>query len=186
MKKLNLWLFASLFVAAFTLTACGSDDDDNTPAGPTSIVGKWSASVPAWGDGLCSRYNHDITYEFKSDKTFVVQADWSGGGEDVKQLCRFSGTYSDANGTVTLSMKKAEHYQNGQFVEDQSLMFFLWDVYDAQTRTWSFDWQADIDPSAIALPYSISGSKLKLGHSNKNLVFRNHGLLTATFDWQGK
>ena len=28
MKKLNLWLLASLFVAAFTLTACGDDDDE--------------------------------------------------------------------------------------------------------------------------------------------------------------
>ena len=27
MKKLNLWLFASLFVAAFTLSACSSSDD---------------------------------------------------------------------------------------------------------------------------------------------------------------
>ena len=35
MKKLNLWLFMSLFVAAFTLTACG--DDDNSK--PGSLVG---------------------------------------------------------------------------------------------------------------------------------------------------
>ena len=46
MKKLNFWLFASLFVAAFTLTACGSDDDDNpggsdNPGTPSSLVGKW-------------------------------------------------------------------------------------------------------------------------------------------------
>ena len=42
MKKLNLWLFLSLFVAAFTLTACGSDDDDNpggsdNPGTPSSF-----------------------------------------------------------------------------------------------------------------------------------------------------
>ena len=29
MKKLNLWLLASLFVAAFTLSACGDNDDDS-------------------------------------------------------------------------------------------------------------------------------------------------------------
>ena len=32
MKKLNLWLFLSLFVAAFTLCACGDDDDSGSPA----------------------------------------------------------------------------------------------------------------------------------------------------------
>ena len=31
MKKLNPWLFLSLFVAAFTLSACGDDKDDNPP-----------------------------------------------------------------------------------------------------------------------------------------------------------
>lgn len=30
MKKLNLWLLASLLVATFTLTACSDDDDDNS------------------------------------------------------------------------------------------------------------------------------------------------------------
>jgi hypothetical protein len=32
MKKLNFWLFASLFVAAFALTSCSGDDDDNDEA----------------------------------------------------------------------------------------------------------------------------------------------------------
>ena len=36
MKKLNLWLFLSLFVAAFTLSACGSDGDGDDPA-PTNL-----------------------------------------------------------------------------------------------------------------------------------------------------
>ena len=29
MKNLNLWLLASLFVAAFTLSACGDDDGND-------------------------------------------------------------------------------------------------------------------------------------------------------------
>ncbi len=184
MKKLNLWLLASLFVAAFALSACGSDDDDNTPSGPTSIEGKWHAYVKSWGDGLCSRYNHDITYEFKSDKTFTVLADWSGGEE--KALFCFSGSYTTSNGTITLNYKKAEYYQNGSYKEDESALYFIWDVYDPQTKEWSFDWQSDINPSAVALPYSISGTKMVFGNPNRNLVFHNHGLLTATFDWQGK
>ncbi len=184
MKKLNLWLLASLFVAAFTLTACGSDGD-NTPSGPTSIEGKWHANVPKWGEDLCSRYNHEMTYEFKSDKTFTILADWSGGGED-KQQFRFTGSYTAANGTVTLNMKKAEFYYNGNYVEDKSALNFMWDEYDPQTKSWSFDWQSDIDPSAVALPYSITGTKMEFGDPNKHLVFHNHGLLTATLDWMGK
>lgn len=31
MKQLNLWLFAGLFAAVFTLSACGGDDDTNEP-----------------------------------------------------------------------------------------------------------------------------------------------------------
>ena len=108
MKKLNLWLFASLFLAAFTLSACGDDDTSgDNPGNPTSIEGKWHAYVKAWGDGLCSRYNHDITYEFKSDKTFTVLADWSW--DEEKALFRFSGSYTTSNGTVTLNFKKAEY-----------------------------------------------------------------------------
>jgi hypothetical protein len=184
MKKLNLWLLASLFVAAFTLSACGSDDGDTvgTTGNPTSVVGKWHASVPSWGDGLCSRYNHEITFEFKSNKTFEAQSSWSGGGEEGP-LFRFTGTYTDANATITLNISKTEFYQGNQFVQQD--MFYNWDVYDPNTKTWSFDWETDIDPSAIALPYSLSGTKLQLGNPNKHLVFHNHGLLTATFDWQG-
>lgn len=62
----------------------------------------------------------------------------------------------------------------------------LFGMCDPQTKEWSFDWQSDIDPSAVALPYSISGTKMVFGNPNRNLVFHNHGLLTATFDWQGK
>ena len=186
MKKLNLWLLASLFVAAFALSACGDDDDTpgDNPGAPTSIEGKWHAYVKAWGDGLCSRYNHEMTYEFKSDKTFVFLADWSG--DEEKQQFRFTGSYTTANGTVTLNFKKAEFYYNGNYVEDESALYFIWDVKDSKTGTWSFDWQSDIDPSAVALPYSISGSKMEFGNPHRNLVFHNHGLLTATFDWQGK
>lgn len=45
MKKLNLWLFASLFVAAFALTACGDDDNSGKGNGnnitPDQLIGTW-------------------------------------------------------------------------------------------------------------------------------------------------
>ena len=51
MKKLNPWLFLSLFVAAFTLSACGDDKDDNPPKDEkievteANLKGTWDGSV---------------------------------------------------------------------------------------------------------------------------------------------
>ena len=53
MKKLNLWLFVSFFVAAFALTACGDDDSPSTPPadvpdGTTltvnDLIGTWTVN----------------------------------------------------------------------------------------------------------------------------------------------
>ena len=49
MKKLNLWLLASLFVAAFTLFACG-DDDNDAPADTNALSGTWKWSLQNNGD----------------------------------------------------------------------------------------------------------------------------------------
>ena len=53
MKKLNFWLLASLFVAAFTLSACGDEEEenDNTPKDETvevtaeNLQGTWDGFV---------------------------------------------------------------------------------------------------------------------------------------------
>ena len=51
MKKLNPWLFLSLFVAAFTLSACGGDKDDNPPKDEkievteANLKGIWDGSL---------------------------------------------------------------------------------------------------------------------------------------------
>ena len=51
MKKLNLWLFMSLFVAALTLSACGDDDTNNPPKDETlkvtaeNLKGTWDATI---------------------------------------------------------------------------------------------------------------------------------------------
>ena len=84
MKKLNLWLLASLFVAAFTLTACGDDDDSVTPPptpdGPVnSIEGTWKS--PFTG----------ITYVFSGDKFSV---------KDAEGLQK-EGTFTITDGVIT-------------------------------------------------------------------------------------
>ena len=84
MKKLNLWLLASLFVAAFTLCACGDDDDSVTPPptpdGPVnSIEGTWKS--PFTG----------ITYVFSGDKFSV---------KDAEGLQK-EGTFTITDGVIT-------------------------------------------------------------------------------------
>ena len=44
MKKLNLGLLASLFVTAFTLTACGDDDDEPANQNQQSSTWKYTKS----------------------------------------------------------------------------------------------------------------------------------------------
>ena len=63
MKKLNLWLLASLFVAALTLTACSKDDDDKKNS--MSLMGTWKA----W-DSM-DETNHQLL-TFNKDKTFSL------------------------------------------------------------------------------------------------------------------
>lgn len=222
MKKLNIWLFASLFVAAFTLSACGGDDDDDnpTPAGqdnpntPTSVVGKWSAFVPKWGEGLLSRYDHQMNYEFKADNTFSILTGWYGtskASDDAQYrttlipgepnypadtyvleavLFRFSGTYLEGGGKITFNVKKMEFYnreKNEFVVENEDLNYmFMWARYDASTKDWEMIYNQEVDASAIVLPYKISGNTLTIADDGSMLVFHNHGMLTSTLTWQGK
>lgn len=219
MKKLNFWLFASLFVAAFTLSACGSDDDDdNTPGGqdgtPTSLVGKWSAFVPKWGEGLLSRYDHQLIYEFKADNTFSIKTGWYGtstaasdaqynitltadeptypSGTYVLEgaLFRFSGTYTEGSGKITFNVQKMEYFnrQTNEFEGEGSNLtdMFMWAKYDASTKDWQYLYDQSVDASAIVLPYKITGNTLTIADDGSMLVFHNHGMLTSTLTWQGK
>ena len=68
MKKLNLWLLLSLFAAAFTLTACGDDDDTPSKVPNSSgfttadIVGSWSLKLE----------NFTLTYSFTSTNLTIT------------------------------------------------------------------------------------------------------------------
>lgn len=69
MKKLNLWLFLSLFVAAFTLSACG-DGDDEIPADTNPLFGRWEGQESFGPDTYISYAfvidaKNNITYEYR-------------------------------------------------------------------------------------------------------------------------
>ena len=73
MKKLNYWLYASLFVAAFTLAACGDDDEDATTATPPTVPSETSPEGVTVEDlkGTWKYDYYQTTYVF-TDKTFTV------------------------------------------------------------------------------------------------------------------
>ncbi len=190
MKKLNLWLFLSLFVAAFTLSACGSDDDDNTGGGPMpdGVVGKWVgewAANPDSPDQLMWRYAHKLYYIVGSNNTIELleSACWYTNESDMKQydkpsisidparpngyylgeriVHRMTGTYSLSGNKMTLNFDK-EGYGSDEQVQMQE--YSLKQTYE----------------------YKISGNKLQVGDGSL-VACSPHNLVV--YDWmtyQGK
>ena len=100
MKKLNLWLLASLFVAAFTLSACGSDDDDN-PVETNPLFGRWEAQHSFGADTNISYAfvlgaNNNISYEYRMYS--------AGGGLHNGYI--LTGTYQVSGQTINVTFTK--------------------------------------------------------------------------------
>ena len=136
MKKINLWLLASLFVAALTLTACGSDDGDNNGGnGGTEpaltikdLMGTWKWVNPknvdnCWTLAMGEDNSFSVSYVASKDAT---PSRWSGSwAEQDDKVVLAINKYSNKNGDkdvegqLTLSSKKVA---NGiQFFTDHSL-----------------------------------------------------------------
>ena len=107
MKKLNLWLLLSLFVAAFTLTACGDDNDSVTPppapeGGVSSIDGTWTSPITG------------VTCVFSGEKFSLKDNNGSlikDGTYTLKDGV-ITFTYSEDGKQVTESAKTTTLYQN--------------------------------------------------------------------------
>ena len=89
MKKWNLWLFASLFAAVFTMAACGDDDDDDVtpPSGSGASAGDLEGT---WKSPFT-----EGTYVFKGDKLTVDEY-----GE------KYEGTFSLKDGEITFTYNR--------------------------------------------------------------------------------
>ena len=117
MKKLNLWLLLSLFVAAFTLSACGSDDDDDTPPANTNpLVGTWESTgtgafEPTHGSALHNAYQMRGIYTVKDNVITVTYSQFSWvstedgvtilDNEDTDQTYQY--TYKFENNNLLIS-----------------------------------------------------------------------------------
>jgi hypothetical protein len=100
MKKLNLWLLASLFVTAFTLTACG-DNDDDTPPETNPLFGRWEAQHSFGADTNISYAfvlgaNNNISYEYRMYS--------AGGGLHNGYI--LTGTYQVSGQTINVTFTK--------------------------------------------------------------------------------
>ena len=106
MKKNYLWLFAILFVAAFTLSACGSDSDDdgNKPVTTNELVGVWVAT--------------SFPYEMDATETITISNDLA-----VSYTTLFNKAEQQANnhgyrGTVAIDSKnKMVYYSWTHFLQ---------------------------------------------------------------------
>lgn len=111
MKKLNFWLFASLFIAAFTLSACGSDDDDST-ATPSTVPSETSTDevTTASLKGTWKYDFYEMTYEF-TETTFTA----------TEFGHTFTANYTLKDGVISYS-----YTEDGQAHQGTAQVYFLY------------------------------------------------------------
>ena len=194
MKKLNFWLFASLFVAAFTLTACGSDDDDNpggsdNPGNPTSIEGKWVgewAAKPNSNDQLMWRYAHKLYYTINADKTFEIleSACWYSTDSQEKEYDKPSLSIDPARPSGAYLVERISHRLRGHNYTLTDKKIVLSVDHESWSKTDEFaDEGVDYE---ITFEYTISGNKLKIGDGSVIPVSPHNLIAYGEMTWQGK
>ena len=160
MKKLNLLLFLSLFVAAFTLSACGDDKDDNPPKDEkievteANLKGTWDGSLEhdfaqgyyqRWrvqfdGKNYTAWHTHQITGTiYNEDMSLKTVGD------------KEQGTWEYKDGALILTPKKmwASYYLTAKSIDDYKT-YYVFRNYNTDTME-SNEW------------YEISEASVKSG-----------------------
>jgi hypothetical protein len=160
MKKLNLLLFLSLFVAAFTLSACGDDKDDNPPKDEkievteANLKGTWDGSLEhdfaqgyyqRWrvqfdGKNYTAWHTHQITGTiYNEDMSLKTVGD------------KEQGTWEYKDGALILTPKKmwASYYLTAKSIDDFKT-YYVYRNYNTDTME-SNEW------------YEISEASVKSG-----------------------
>ena len=143
MKKLNPWLFLSLFVAAFTLSACGDDKDDNPPKDEkievteANLKGTWDGSLEhdfaqgyyqRWrvqfdGKNYTAWHTHQITGTiYNEDMSLKTVGD------------KEQGTWEYKDGALILTPKKmwASYYLTAKSIDDYKT-YYVYRNYNTDT-----------------------------------------------------
>lgn len=196
MKKLNLLLFLSLFVAAFTLSACGSDDDDNAggnPGNPTSIEGKWVGEWAAKPDvteqweSLMWRYAHKLYYTINADNTFEIleSACYYSTESADKEYDMPSLSIDPARPKGAYLLERISHRLRGhKYTLSGNNKITLYVDHEAWSSTDQFeDEAADYE---LTWDYTISGNKLKIGDGSAISASPHNLIAYGEMTWQGQ
>ena len=119
MKKWNLWLLASLFVAAFTLTACSKDDDDDKK-NSMSLIGTWKA----W-DSMDETHYQLLT--FNKDKTFSL--DYVNIISSQPYTYNWSGTWTEEDGNLVITATQYTEALSDQPIDIDSHLVLHYQKY---------------------------------------------------------
>lgn len=143
MKKLNLWLFLSLFVAAFTLSACGDDKDDNPPKDESLAVtesnlkGIWDGSVERdFAQGYYQRWR--VQFDGKNYTAWHThQIVGTIYNEDMSLKTvgdKEQGTWEYKDGALILTPKKmwASYYLTAKSIDDFKT-YYVYRNYNTDT-----------------------------------------------------
>ena len=143
MKKLNPWLFLSLFVAAFTLSACGDDKDDNPPKDESLAVtesnlkGIWDGSVERdFAQGYYQRWR--VQFDGKNYTAWHThQIVGTIYNEDMSLKTvgdKEQGTWEYKDGALILTPKKmwASYYLTAKSIDDYKT-YYVYRNYNTDT-----------------------------------------------------
>ena len=143
MKKLNPWLFLSLFVAAFTLSACGDDKDDNPPKDEkievteANLKGIWDGSLEHdFAQGYYQRWR--VQFDGKNYTAWHThQIVGTIYNEDMSLKTvgdKEQGTWEYKDGALILTPKKmwASYYLTAKSIDDFKT-YYVYRNYNTDT-----------------------------------------------------
>lgn len=143
MKKMNFWLLASLFVAAFALSACGDDEENgNTPKDETvevtaeNLKGTWDGAVEHdFAQGYPQRWR--IKFDGENYTTWHTHQT-AGSINDEEQGLKTvgnkeQGTWKYENGKLVLTPAKqwASYYLTAKSLNDP--YYYVYYNYNPET-----------------------------------------------------
>ena len=143
MKKLNPWLFLSLFVAAFTLSACGDDNDDNPPKDEkievteANLKGTWDGSVERdFAQGYYQRWRVQFDgKEYIAWHTHQITGTVYNEDMSLKTVGnKEQGTWEYKDGALILTPKKmwASYYLTAKSIDDYKT-YYVYRNYNTDT-----------------------------------------------------
>ncbi len=112
MKQFNLWLFAGLFAAVFTLSACGDDDTNEPPKEKVTaetLKGTWDGSIDHdYAQGYYQRWRiHFDGKKYTSWHTHLVAGSVNDSIQGLKTVGnKEEGTWEYTGGNLVLTPEK--------------------------------------------------------------------------------